>query len=138
MPQFDFYHETVKNALIKDGWTITHDPFFIRYKGISLYADLGAEKTIAAEREKQKIVVEVKVFASASLMTELEKSVGQYIIYRRFLQSDFPEYVLYLAIAQDIYRSFFLKPAIQDIINDQNIKLLVFDQEKEEVILWIN
>jgi hypothetical protein len=22
----DIYHDTVKRALIKDGWTITHDP----------------------------------------------------------------------------------------------------------------
>ena len=26
MPVKDIYHDTVKNALIKDGWTITHDP----------------------------------------------------------------------------------------------------------------
>jgi hypothetical protein len=26
MPAKDIYHETVKNALIKDGWTITDDP----------------------------------------------------------------------------------------------------------------
>ncbi|MBA4182514.1 MAG: fatty-acid synthase, partial [Acidobacteria bacterium] len=26
MPAKDIYHDTVKNALIKDGWTITHDP----------------------------------------------------------------------------------------------------------------
>ena len=25
MPAKDIYHETVKNALIKDGWTITDD-----------------------------------------------------------------------------------------------------------------
>ena len=32
MPQRDLYHENVKNALIKDGWTITDDPFRIQYK----------------------------------------------------------------------------------------------------------
>ncbi len=26
----DIIHEQVKNALIKDGWTITHDPFPLR------------------------------------------------------------------------------------------------------------
>ena len=48
MPQYDLYHETVKQALEKDGWTITADPFVIEYKGLRLYADLGAEKVIAA------------------------------------------------------------------------------------------
>jgi len=27
MPRKDIYHDTVKRALIKDGWTITHDQF---------------------------------------------------------------------------------------------------------------
>ncbi len=26
MPAKDIYHDTVKKALIKDGWKITHDP----------------------------------------------------------------------------------------------------------------
>ncbi|MEC4983969.1 MAG: element excision factor XisH family protein [Oscillatoria sp. PMC 1068.18] len=42
-------HETVKNALVKDGWVITDDPFVIEFKGVRLYADLGVEKPIAAE-----------------------------------------------------------------------------------------
>jgi hypothetical protein len=50
MPRYDLYHEPVKHALIKDGWTITDDPFIIEYKGLRLYADLGAEKPIAAEK----------------------------------------------------------------------------------------
>jgi hypothetical protein len=26
----DIYHENVKNALIKEGWTITHDPYSLK------------------------------------------------------------------------------------------------------------
>ena len=62
MPQYDVYHEPVKRALTKDGWTITDDPYVITYKGLRLYAELGAEKPIAAQKLEQKIVVEVKVF----------------------------------------------------------------------------
>ena len=29
MPAKDIYHDAVKNALIKDGWTILADPFLI-------------------------------------------------------------------------------------------------------------
>ncbi|KAF0249516.1 MAG: xisH [bacterium] len=138
MPQLDLYHNTVRNALIKDGWTITHDPFLIQYKGINLYADLAAEKAFAAERQGVKIAIEVKVFASPSLMTELEKSMGQYIIYRSFLMLEGAERTLYLAITQDIYQNFFLKPGIQDLVKLQDIKLLVFDPKNEEVVLWIS
>ena len=84
MPAKDIYHDNVKNALIKDGWTITSDPFIIQFKGIRLYADLEAEKPLAAEKEGRKIVVEIKVFNTPSPITELEKAIGQYGIYRNF------------------------------------------------------
>jgi XisH protein len=74
MPQYDLYHNEVKNALIKDGWVITDDPFTWEYKGLRVYADLGAEKLLAAERMQEKIVIEIKVFNSPSLITELEKN----------------------------------------------------------------
>jgi hypothetical protein len=30
MPARDFYHDVVRHALEQDGWTITHDPYFMR------------------------------------------------------------------------------------------------------------
>src|SRR5260221_12842553 len=44
MPAKDIYHETVKNALLKDGWTITHDPLVLRWGTTDVYVDLGAEQ----------------------------------------------------------------------------------------------
>jgi hypothetical protein len=136
MPQPDLFHPSVKRALIKDGWTITNDPYYIEYKGLRLYADLGAEKPLAAEKGDRKIVVEIKVFGSASQITELEKAVGQYSIYRNILRKNDPERVLYLAIADDIFNDFFQKPAIQDIITEHEIDLLVFDPVEEVIIRW--
>jgi hypothetical protein len=138
MPQYDLYHNTVKNALIKDGWAITADPFIIEFKGLRLYADLGAEKVLAAEKSGEKIVVEIKVFNSPSLVTELEKAVGQYSIYRTFLKRVDPQRELYLAVAQDVYQDFFLRPAIQEVVADQQINLLIFAPEKEEILQWIS
>jgi hypothetical protein len=57
MPQYDLYHDEVKNALSKDGWTITDDPYTLEYKGLRLYADLGAEKLLGAQKSEQKIAV---------------------------------------------------------------------------------
>jgi hypothetical protein len=71
-------------------------------------------------------------------MTDLEKAVGQYGIYRTFLRRLTLDYELYLAIARDVYQDFFLKPAVQDVIADHQISLLVFDPEMEEVVAWIS
>ena len=137
MPQYDAYHDIVRNALVKDGWTITDDPFVIEFKGLRLYADLGAERPLAAERDGEKIVVEIKVFNSPSLITELQRAVGQYGIYRTYLKRVNPERELYLAIAKDVYQDFFQRPAIEEIVSDHKISLLVFDPETEEVVQWI-
>jgi hypothetical protein len=134
----DIYHNQVRNALINDGWTITDDPFSIVYKGTRVYADLAAEKPFAAQKGGRKIVVEVKVFNSPSPMSELEKALGQYGIYRTFLKRLSPERELFLAVARDIWQDFFSKPAVQDIVSDHQIALLVFDPETEEVVEWIS
>lgn len=62
----DVFHEVVKTALQKDGWQITNDPLTISVGGVNLSIDLAAEKLIAAEREGQKIAVEVKSFLERS------------------------------------------------------------------------
>ena len=55
----DIFHNAVRNALIKDGWKITHDPLSIQVGGVEMYIDLGAEKMIAAERDNEKIAVAI-------------------------------------------------------------------------------
>jgi len=55
MPAKDIYHDTVKKALIKDGWTITHDPFRLNWGTTIFYVDLGAEQLLAASKGHQKI-----------------------------------------------------------------------------------
>jgi len=74
MPARDIYHETVKKALIKDGWTITHDPLILRWGATDVYIDLGAEQLLAAEKEGRKIAVEIKSFLGKSNVDDLEKA----------------------------------------------------------------
>ena len=47
-----------------------------------MYVDLGAERLIAAEKQGQRIVIELKSFASVSDLTDLEQALGQYLTYR--------------------------------------------------------
>jgi hypothetical protein len=61
-----------RNALVKDGWTITDDPFAIKFADARLFADIGAEKLLAAEKDSRKIAVEVKVFGNVSSYDDLE------------------------------------------------------------------
>jgi hypothetical protein len=109
MPARDIYHNHVKHALIKDGWTITHDPFPMKWGRKDTFVDLGAEKILAAEKEGQKIAVEIKSFIGASEMHDLHNAVGQYTRYHDVLERTEPMRVLYLAIREIVFHVSFQK-----------------------------
>lgn len=137
MPRLDLYHDVVRVALVKDGWTITHDPYTVEFEDLTVYADLGAEKIIAAQKSNQKIAVEIKVFRSPSPVTELERAIGQYYLYLTFMNKLEPDRALYLAIPERIYQSFFQRPSIQLFIQERKISIFVFNPEQEEIVTWI-
>jgi XisH protein. len=91
MPAKDVYHDAVVRALIRDGWTITHDPLTIRWGTRDLFVDLGAERLLAAERGEEKIAVEIKSFLSPSEMSDLKEAFGQYIMHHDILEETDPE-----------------------------------------------
>jgi hypothetical protein len=138
MPAKDIYHDAVKNALIKDGWIIIADPYFLQYEDAELYADLFVEKALLAEQEGRKIVVEIKSFISPSPMRDFENALGQYILYRDILQLASKNYKIYLAIRDTVFDTFFQRKSIQAVVKLQQIEFIVFNNEREEITLWIN
>lgn len=138
MPKLDIIHHAVKRALIKDGWLITDDPYIIQYQKTVLYADLGAERPIAAEREGQKLVVEVKSFIGQSKIQDLKEALGQYDIYRYLLEETAPERKLYIAVSEVSYKSFFIQDIAQLIIKKHPLSMIIVDLETEEITQWIN
>jgi hypothetical protein len=98
---------------------------------------LGAEKLFAAEKEGQLIAVEVKSFISRSLVKDLEQALGQYIMYGQVLRKQNSDRLLYLAIAETVFLDFFSEELPQLMIELNNLKLLVFDPDKEEIVQWI-
>jgi len=139
MPARDLYHNAVKNALIKDGWTITHDPLRLRLRrGKSLFVDLGAERLLAAERGTEKIAVEIKTFARASDMKDLEDAIGQFVLYAHLLRRSEPDRVLYLAVPELARRSVFEEEAGQVMLEDGVIRLFSFDPDQEAIVQWIH
>jgi hypothetical protein len=138
MPAKDIYHNAVRFALVKDGWEILREDYTLEYGGDRLYVDLAAEKSIAAEKQGQKILVEVKSFLGRSFINDLEQAVGQYIVYRDILIEKALDFELYLAITQGIYKSYFQRLLTQMIINRNQVKLLIVDPESEVIVQWIN
>lgn len=137
MPARDIYHSIFKNALIKDGWTVTHDPLKLQWGKKDLYVDLGAEKLIAAEKENQKIAVEVKSFVGRSDIDDLEKALGQYILYHDILSKREPDRCLYLAVHDEIFTDLFEEPIGQLLIDNNRLRLIVFNSITQVISKWI-
>lgn len=137
MPARDIYHNSVKTALVKDGWTITHDPYTLIFGNKDVYVDLGAERLLAAEKDDEKIAVEIKSFRGASDMRDLEIAVGQYVFYRSLLTRFEPARKLFLAVPASVFDSTLAEPIARPVIEDLGIALISFDPQREVIVKWI-
>jgi Holliday junction resolvase-like predicted endonuclease len=138
MPAKDIYHDTVKRALIKDGWKITAENLQLPWGGTQTYIDIIADEVFVAEKEGRKIAVEIKSFVGKSNLSEFEKAVGQFIVYRFALRKKEIERELFLAVELQIYEKFFVNPDVIELIESEDIKIIVFDLSKEAIVRWTN
>lgn len=134
----DLFHQAVKQALIKEGWTITNDPLIIRIDRVKLEIDLAAEKVFAAEKDEQKIAVEVKSFINPSVITDFHNALGQFLNYRLGLEMTDPDRILYLAVPIDIFNTFFQERFTKVAISHYAIKIIAYEPNTEEIIEWKN
>ncbi len=137
MPARDLYHPHVLDALLRDGWTVTHDPLPLRVGTRDLFIDVGAERFIAAEKAERKIAVEVKSFIGTSEVRDLEVALGQFVLYGDALALAEPDRTLYLAVRTGVYEGIFEEPIGQLLLANGRVRLLVFDPERREVMRWI-
>ena len=137
MSRRDNLHFPLRRTLEKDGWLITSDPLILVLGQTLLKADLGAEKLFIAEKEGRKIAVEIKDFDASSVISELEKTMGQLQLYQWALEEKEPDRQLFLAISQAVYIKHFQKPIFQIAIQRNKINLLIYIPDQEVIIKWI-
>ncbi|MEB3269811.1 MAG: XisH family protein, partial [Leptolyngbya sp.] len=136
MPAKDLYHDTVKVALMKDGWTITQDPLSLRFGKKDFFIDLGAERLLAAEKNREKIAVEVKSFIGPSEIKDLENALGQFVLYQNALSILEPDRALFLAIREAVYVDLFEEAIGQLLLQRNLLQIVSFDPDQEVIIRW--
>jgi hypothetical protein len=138
VPAKDIYHDSVKNALIKDQWTITHDSLTLKVGKKDMFVDLGAEKFLAAQKQDRKIAVEIKSFIGASEIEDLRNALGQYILYENALELVEPDRILYLGIRELIFYDLFEELIGRYLLEKRLLKIVVFDPDSEVIVKWID
>jgi hypothetical protein len=146
MPQRDAIHNIIRQALIKEGWEITDDPYVISYGERFLFIDLAARldvlngiagRFIGARRDSSRIAVEIKEFRGNSAIADLEQAIGQYVLYRLLLEQVDPDRELYLTVTDKTFEGIFSEPIGELVIRQLPMKLLIVDVEAVEVKRWI-
>ena len=133
----DIYHNLVKGALEEEGWLITDDPYSMNFARQRFQIDLAAEKIIAAEKNNQKIAVEIKSFLSASAVTDFYNALGQFLSYQLVLREIEPERTLYLAIPLDTYEELFQSDFVKLAIKEYQLKLIIYNSHQGGLSQWI-
>lgn len=134
----DLFHDNVREALLKEGWNITHDPLRVPIDGSYMEVDLAAEILFGAERGEEKIAVEVKCFLGKSFMNNFHEAMGQYLDYRSALEDFDPQRIVFLALPFHAYQHrLYQGQFIQKRLGEENANLIIFDQIKNEILQWI-
>jgi hypothetical protein len=133
----DKFHKEVCQAIEKEGWVITNNPFYIKLGKIPIQIDLGAEKIIGAEKEGKKIAIEIKTFGILSFISAFHDAVGQYIVYREALELIKANRDLYLAIPSDVFNVFGNELLVKTVLEKNKFNILVYKPSNQEIISWI-
>ncbi len=138
MPRKDKYHEVVRVALEKDGWTITDDPLTVQVGVQDIYIDLAAEKDIiGAEKNGDRIAIEIKSMLRRSQFFDYYASLGQFLVYRLAIERTNLQRVLFLAIPASAYSDFLKNDIFQEAWKAYQVNLLIFDSDLKIVAQWI-
>ena len=137
MPALDRDHAIVRNALVKDGWTITDDPLTIRVGRRKLFADLGAERLLSAQKGTRKIAVEIKTFGRVSTIEDLEDAVGQFVVYRDVLAEADPDREAYVAVPHETLTGIFSEEIGLILLRRGSIRVFGYDPDRETITAWL-
>jgi hypothetical protein len=69
-------------------------------------------------------------------MDDLEKAIGQYVLYRAVLAEREPNRVLYLAVPKDVL-DIFEQPLGELLLKNQLAQVIGFDPQAEVIVQWI-
>jgi glucose-6-phosphate 1-dehydrogenase len=102
-----------------------------------LYVDLAADHDrLGAERQGERIAMEVQSFVGESDIEYLHHADGQHAVYRVLLARRDPDRVLYLAVSDEVFSDVLSEPLGQEVIADLGIRLVVFNPHTRSITLW--
>lgn len=103
----------------------------------TLSVDLGAERVlIGAKHNQERIAVEIKTFGGMSPVADLQRAIGQFLMYKTILARMKPERILYLAVSEEVRDSILSEELGQLMLQEHIERVFYFSVEREEIVEW--
>lgn len=128
MPAKDRLHDTVVRA----GWNTEEQPRILigeRFVWVDLRATNAEQDLI--------ILIEIKGFEVPSQIDALASAMGKYVLYRAILEYTDDPTPLYLAVPVAVYEGILSEAAGEYVLRREEVKLIVFDPDRKEIVQWI-
>ena len=71
------------------------------------------------------------------MVEDLEKALGQYVLYHDIMAKREPERMLYLAVHEETFLAIFDEPIGRLLLDNDRLNLIVFDRAEEVILRWI-
>jgi hypothetical protein len=135
----DLIHSAVREALEKEGWSITRDPFTIDLTDDDTYfdIDLSAEKLNSGGRSMRIAAIEIKSFTGLSILHSFHEALGQYLNYRAALDEKGFDMDLYLAVSLEGWERLNSLSFVQRRIRQFQLKFILTDIYTKTIVEWI-
>lgn len=101
-----------------------------------MFVDLATARFIAAEKENEKIAVEIKSFIGRSQTAELEQALGQFSLYYAVMTRTDATRKLYLAVPDTVFDELFEGEKGEIVMSDERLRVFCFSTENEEILKW--
>jgi hypothetical protein len=98
---------------------------------------IEAEAVFVAEREGEKIAIEIKSFRGQSFIHNMHEALGQYNIYRVALTMERPDLTIFLAVPEKTYLAHFQSRLIKAVVATDKLNIIVYNEDNQELVQWI-
>jgi hypothetical protein len=137
MPIPDLYHDTVRDALRKDGWRLTHTALQLKARAESGAGELWEGPWLIAAKDERKVAVVVRGFVGRSTLADITHTWEQLGLSRPRLHAMDADRVVYLAVRQATYSACFGGTQGDLLLAKEHMQLIVFDPRAEVIVQWV-
>ena len=126
----------IANALAKDGWTISHEPFLPPPLVHGDIENSVVERAILACRGGEKIALIPLEIDDSSDLDSVYEAIGGHALLRSLMTRSESDRLVYIAVSKEGASVILCRPSIMKALGDLQMPFVICDREKRRILRW--